>query len=246
MIGRSGMPKNQAAVKSFSAIGRAGIDDDGYRAGTPKLRLDDMDRDGLARVGDLRAAVARLPDRRSRRCRTRATRRGTTGRSRSSTRSRPTGCACSRSCPATRPRPPRPSSSAAPRSATAARSSASSTSTLGDPAWDRLWAAARAHRAADQLPHQGRHVVEAELPDRQVAVGRVRDAAAAAARRAARDMVFCGALERHPGFTLVLAESGVGWLPYFLTRMDVEWHDAAATSSTTRRASRRASCSAAR
>ena len=36
-------------------------------------------------------------------------------------------------------------------------------------------------------------------------------------------MLFSGALERHPRFTLVLAESGVGWLPYFLTRMDMEW-----------------------
>src|SRR6478609_919680 len=48
VIGRSGMPRNTAAVKSLSAIGRAGIDDDGYRAGTPALRLQDMDRDGLA------------------------------------------------------------------------------------------------------------------------------------------------------------------------------------------------------
>jgi uncharacterized protein len=37
-------------------------------------------------------------------------------------------------------------------------------------------------------------------------------------------MVFSGALERHPGCTLVLAESGIGWLPYFLARMDLEWH----------------------
>jgi uncharacterized protein len=37
--------------------------------------------------------------------------------------------------------------------------------------------------------------------------------------------VFSGALERHPGLTLVLAESGVGWLPYFLTRMDLEWRN---------------------
>ncbi len=36
-------------------------------------------------------------------------------------------------------------------------------------------------------------------------------------------MMFSGALERHPGLTLVLAESGVGWLPYFLARMDMEW-----------------------
>ena len=68
---RGDRPQRHAAerassVKKFSAIGRAGIDDDGYRAGTPKLRLEDMDRDGLRGVGDLRAAVARLPDRGSR------------------------------------------------------------------------------------------------------------------------------------------------------------------------------------
>jgi len=33
-------------------------------------------------------------------------------------------------------------------------------------------------------------------------------------------MVFSGALERHPRLRLVLAEAGVGWLPYFLHRMD--------------------------
>ena len=34
-------------------------------------------------------------------------------------------------------------------------------------------------------------------------------------------MIFCGALERHPGMRLVVAECGIGWLPYFLWRMDV-------------------------
>ena len=29
-----------------------------------------------------------------------------------------------------------------------------------------------------------------------------------------------GALERHPGLRLVLAESGIGWIPYFLGRLD--------------------------
>ena len=33
-------------------------------------------------------------------------------------------------------------------------------------------------------------------------------------------MVFMGALERHPSLQLVLAESGIGWLPYFVARMD--------------------------
>jgi predicted TIM-barrel fold metal-dependent hydrolase len=33
-------------------------------------------------------------------------------------------------------------------------------------------------------------------------------------------LVMNGALDRHPGFTLVLAESGAGWLPYIVYRMD--------------------------
>jgi predicted TIM-barrel fold metal-dependent hydrolase len=33
-------------------------------------------------------------------------------------------------------------------------------------------------------------------------------------------MIFGGALERHPGLTLVLAEAGLGWLPYFINRLD--------------------------
>ena len=37
-------------------------------------------------------------------------------------------------------------------------------------------------------------------------------------------MTFCGALERHPGFKLVLGESGLGWVPYVLERADHEYH----------------------
>ena len=33
-------------------------------------------------------------------------------------------------------------------------------------------------------------------------------------------MVFSGALERHPEMRLVLAECGIGWVPYFVARMD--------------------------
>jgi predicted TIM-barrel fold metal-dependent hydrolase len=33
-------------------------------------------------------------------------------------------------------------------------------------------------------------------------------------------VIFTGALERHPGLRIVLAETGIGWLPYLLERMD--------------------------
>jgi predicted TIM-barrel fold metal-dependent hydrolase len=33
-------------------------------------------------------------------------------------------------------------------------------------------------------------------------------------------LIFSGALERYPGLRIVLAETGIGWLPYMLERMD--------------------------
>ncbi len=37
-------------------------------------------------------------------------------------------------------------------------------------------------------------------------------------------LIFCGALERHPGLRIVVAEVGLGWLPYLLGRMDATHH----------------------
>jgi predicted TIM-barrel fold metal-dependent hydrolase len=36
------------------------------------------------------------------------------------------------------------------------------------------------------------------------------------------NVVFSGALERHPKLKIVVAESGIGWLPYLIERMDYE------------------------
>ena len=197
-------------------------------------------------VGDLRAARARLPHRRPRAPGAPATPRGTTGRSRSSTPSRRTGCACWRSCPGTRPRLRRPSSSGARASDIAARSSTCSTSTSAIRSWDRLWAAA----AETGLPISF-HIKGG--PGRGSAT-RWASGSRRPSPRSCRcsstkplaTMVFCGALERHPGCTLVLAESGIGWLPYFLARMDLEW-EALNDKLVRRRSARgRASCSAAR
>src|SRR3954463_11034386 len=37
-----------ARIRALNGMGGAGIDDDGYRAGNARLRLEDLDRDGLA------------------------------------------------------------------------------------------------------------------------------------------------------------------------------------------------------
>src|SRR4029077_354370 len=47
VLGGSGRPKGDVLLKNLSAIGRAGIEDDGFRAGNAALRLQDMDLDGV-------------------------------------------------------------------------------------------------------------------------------------------------------------------------------------------------------
>lgn len=38
-------------------------------------------------------------------------------------------------------------------------------------------------------------------------------------------LIFAGVLEKYPRIRLVLGESGIGWIPYILWRMDAEWED---------------------
>ena len=186
VLGRSGRPPGAERSKTLSAIGRAGIEDDGFRASNPKLRLEDMDRDGIWASVIYGPVPLTLSHPRAGPPETCATRHGTTGPSRSSTPPLPTGCASSPSCPATPPRRPSPSWSACAERGHRGAIIDVFDFDAGDPAWDRLWAAAEQHRSAAQLPHQRWRLPEAQLPDRQVAVGGVRHAPAAAARRGAR------------------------------------------------------------
>ena len=38
-------------------------------------------------------------------------------------------------------------------------------------------------------------------------------------------IIFAGVLEHHPGLKMVIGESGIGWMPYILDHMDLEWED---------------------
>ena len=94
---------------------------------------------------------------------------------------------------------------------------------VGDPAWDRLWAAAQ----QTNLPISF-HLKAGSWSGLRYRIGRWQSAAFASILPLQLDeplatMMFCGALQRHPRLKLVLAESGVGWLPYYLARMDLEW-----------------------
>jgi predicted TIM-barrel fold metal-dependent hydrolase len=224
VIGRSGMPKNKELVKKLSAIGRAGIDDDGYRAGTPQLRLQDMDRDGLAVsvvYGPLSLgfpiADTQLQD-------------ATYGAWNDWAAEEFNAFAPDRLCALAF----LPFHAAAAAAAELERCAAlghrgaivdAFRIDLGDPAWDRLWAAAAAHNMPISF-----HINGGISPKLSYQIGKWQSAAFATLLPLQLDeplatMIFSGALERHPALELVLAESGIGWLPYFLTRMDGEWHE---------------------
>jgi uncharacterized protein len=222
VLGGSGMPANSRVAKTLSAIGRAGIEDDGYRAGNPKLRLEDMDLDGIwasviygpLALGfpindpDLQSACyaawndwavgvfnAAAPDRL-------CVLAFLPGHSPEAAASELERCA-----------------ELGHRGAILDIFSVD----LGDPGWDRLWAAAEATRLPVSF-----HLKGGSWSKLSYRMGRWQSAAFASILPLQLDeplatMVFCGALERHPGLTLVLAESGLGWLPYFLSRMDLEW-----------------------
>ena len=87
-----------------------------------------------------------------------------------------------------------------------------------DPIWDRLWAAAQ----EAELPISF-HIGGGTKLDPRKRGWQIAGFAAVAPLQMDEPlaaMVFSGALERHPGLRLVLAESGIGWLPYFVARMD--------------------------
>ena len=43
--------------------------------------------------------------------------------------------------------------------------------------------------------------------------------------RVLMEVIFGGVLEDNPGLKVVIAESGIGWIPYVLDHMDLEWED---------------------
>src|SRR5438876_10608977 len=116
---------------------------------------------------------------------------------------------------------------------------------LWDPYWNPLWEVIDAsglplhfHTVGGYLPDHIRKIVflggdpsRAALPDAPaVDLGVARAAFATSITQfqinmanILASMIFSGVLERHPRLRLVLGESGIGWIPYVLWRMDAEW-----------------------
>lgn len=206
-------------ASGYSAIARAGIEDDGSRAADPKLRLEDLDRDGVyASViygpnlfglpiadAELKAAVlagyndwgvefnAHAP-----------------------------GRLCVLAVLPTH----------APGAAIAELERVARLGHRGaiispfefrcsDPQWDDLWSAAEAVGLPISF-HIGQGTSQVRVAPNSWELAAFATVGPLQLDEPLAMMVFSGALERHPGLRLVLAESGIGWLPYFVRRMDHE------------------------
>ena len=99
---------------------------------------------------------------------------------------------------------------------------------LWDPWWNPVWDAA----AASGLPMHF-HTIGGPRRDFSQLTGKTLLAARAASitsfqmhmAEVLMSIIFAGVLERHPNLKVVIGESGTGWIPYILDRMDAEWED---------------------
>jgi predicted TIM-barrel fold metal-dependent hydrolase len=118
---------------------------------------------------------------------------------------------------------------------------------LWDPYWKPLWEAIDAtglplhfHTVSGYVPDHIRKIMflggdpsRAKLPDAPDVPMPVARAAFASnitqfqmnMANILTAMIFAGVLEHHRNIRLVLGESGIGWIPYVLQRMDSEWED---------------------
>ncbi|MDD9876944.1 MAG: amidohydrolase family protein [Magnetovibrio sp.] len=96
------------------------------------------------------------------------------------------------------------------------------------PDWQPLWAAANDARlpvhmhtigtpkpAMDHLePMQQRQAFACHITGFQIAMSKV-----------LMEVIYGGVLEANPDLIVVIGESGIGWIPYVLDHMDLEWED---------------------
>ncbi|MEX1006584.1 MAG: amidohydrolase family protein [Acidimicrobiia bacterium] len=224
VLGGSGNPRNSDLLKSLNAISRAGIDDDGFRAGNPELRLQDMERDGLLGsviYGPLALGLPIFDP---------ALQDACYAAWNDWAVQEFNAVAPDRLCVLAFLPGHSPEAAAAELERCAELGHRGAIIDVfdidvGDPAWDELWVAAE--RTGLPISFHLKGGTSSNLSYR---MGKWQSAAFATVLPLQLDeplaiMMFCGALERHPGLTLVLAESGVGWLPYFLARADLEWRN---------------------
>ncbi len=99
---------------------------------------------------------------------------------------------------------------------------------LFDPNWDPLWQAvaesglplhfhtigAKSPDYESMQPLQGRQAHAVHITGFQLGMARI-----------LMEIIYSGVLETYPSLNVVIAESGIGWIPYLLDRMDMEWEE---------------------
>jgi uncharacterized protein len=210
-------PFGMKMMPEYSAISRAGIQDDGLRASNPRLRLEDMDRDGIwASViygPNLFGLPIQDPD----------------------LKAASLGAYNDWAVEFNRHEPKRLSvlpvlPTHAPEAATAELERVAKRGHRGaiispfefrctDPQWSRFWDAAE----ATGLPisfHIGHGTSQVRVAPASWELAAFSAVGPMQLDEPLAMMVYSGVLERRPKLRLVLAESGIGWLPYFVHRMD--------------------------
>jgi predicted TIM-barrel fold metal-dependent hydrolase len=213
MLGPSGLKM----LGDYNATTRAGIEDDGFRASTPALRLQDMDRDGIRASVIYGPSLFGLPIA-DQELKAACLRAYNDWADDFNAHDRARLCVL----------PVLPTH--APEAAVAELERVAKLGHRGaiispfefrvaDPAWDRLWAAA----AETRLPisfHIGFGTSQVKVAYMSWEMAAFAAVAPMQLDEPLALMVFSGALERHPAMRLVLAECGIGWVPYFVARMD--------------------------
>ena len=213
MLGPSGLKM----LGDYNATVRAGIEDDGFRASTPALRMQDMDRDGIAASVIYGPSLFGLPIA-DQELKAECLRAYNDWADEFNAHDRGRLCVL----------PVLPTHSPA-----AAIAELERVARLGhrgaiispfefrvaDAEWDRLWAVA----AETGLPisfHIGHGTSTVKVAYMSWEMAAFAAVAPMQLDEPLAMMIFSGALERHPGMRLVLAECGIGWMPYFVGRMD--------------------------
>jgi predicted TIM-barrel fold metal-dependent hydrolase len=210
-------PCGNPMLRSYSAIHRAGIEDDGFRAATPSLRLQDMDLDGVHASVIYGPNLFGLPieDPELKAAALGAYNVWASGFNAHDPR---------RLCVL----PVLPAHS--PAAATAELERVAKLGHRGviispfefrcaDPEWGPFWDAA----AATCLPvsfHIGKGTSQVRVAPQSWELAAFATVGPMQLDEPLAMMIFSGVLERRPSLRLVLAESGIGWMPYFVRRMD--------------------------
>ena len=213
MLGPSGLKM----LGDYNATTRSGIADDGFRASTPALRLKDMDLDGLRASVIYGPSLFGLPiaDQEL---------KATCLRTYNDWADDFNAYDRARLCvlPVLPTHAPEAAAAELERLARLGHRGAIISPfefRVGDAAWDRLWAVA----AETRLPisfHIGHGTSSLKVAYMSWEMAAFAAVAPMQLDEPLAAMIFCGALERHPNMRLVLAESGIGWIPYFVSRMD--------------------------